>query len=50
MGERNKKKLEQELGLGQDELKTISKKDLKEIIREREIQKFGKIICKRKKP
>ena len=32
-------KFEQELELGQDDLKIISKKDLKEKIREREIQK-----------
>ena len=43
-------KFEQELELGQDDLKIISKKDLKEKIREREIQKSGKIICRKKKP
>ena len=37
---REVKKLEQELGLGQDELKTISKKDLKEKIKEKDTKKW----------
>ena len=39
---REVKKLEQEFGLGQDELKTISKKELKDKIKEKDTRKWKK--------